>query len=234
MKAYRSTIEAAGTRTQTSLGEPCVALSSPSAPSGVFNRAVQWPNAPEVSAKRVRPAHGLVNTTPLSGLAVVWRSSVHLIMVVGVLTSCERSTPGPSTNRHEERPRLAPNAPVDRIVVGSDPRSSPEYQRLVREARSQLPSVRTRFLAGLPAGHHLFVTAILRSDHQVEQVFVAVRDWSNPNVVDGLLSSTPQTVGFREGDLLHVQRSEILDWTISRPDGTEEGNIVGNFIDRSQ
>ena len=24
---------------------------------------------------------------------------------------------------------------------------------------------------------------------------------------------------------------EVLDWTISKPDGTEEGNFVGKFLD---
>jgi hypothetical protein len=27
------------------------------------------------------------------------------------------------------------------------------------------------------------------------------------------------------------QESELVDWLISRPDGSEEGNVVGKFLD---
>jgi hypothetical protein len=29
----------------------------------------------------------------------------------------------------------------------------------------------------------------------------------------------------------HRRTSALLDWLITRPDGTEEGNVVGKFID---
>ena len=28
-----------------------------------------------------------------------------------------------------------------------------------------------------------------------------------------------------------MKESDVLDWTISKPDGTEEGNFVGKFLD---
>lgn len=182
---------------------------------------------------KVSQRRGTSFAVVLNGLAAACRLFVCVFMVTGVVASCDRRTPSPITNRRNELPRLAPNAPVDHVVERRDPGSDPEFQRLVNEARSQLPSVRARFLAGLPAGHHLFVTTTLISNHEREQVFVAVRDWSNPDLVNGLLSSTPRIAGFRAGDLLHVQTSEVLDWTISRPDGSEEGNVVGKFIERN-
>ncbi|MFZ5892827.1 MAG: hypothetical protein ACOY0T_17335 [Myxococcota bacterium] len=162
--------------------------------------------------------------------------NLHLLAVTGLLyfASCDRSTTTPRANHSEQLPQLASNAPVDRVVDSHDFRTDPEFVRLVRQARTELESVRKRFLPGLPPGHHLFVTTTLRTASQDEQVFVAVQDWSNPDVVQGLLSSTPRTVGFREGDVLYVRQPDIIDWTISRPDGSEEGNVLGKFLDRQR
>lgn len=37
--------------------------------------------------------------------------------------------------------------------------------------------------------------------------------------------------GFKKGDKLKVEEKDVLDWTISKPDGTEEGNVIGKFLD---
>ncbi|MBK7538639.1 MAG: hypothetical protein IPI49_25370 [Myxococcales bacterium] len=33
------------------------------------------------------------------------------------------------------------------------------------------------------------------------------------------------------GDPVQFSEQEVEDWTISRPDGSEEGNVVGKFLD---
>ena len=35
----------------------------------------------------------------------------------------------------------------------------------------------------------------------------------------------------RRGQALSVAEADVVDWTIARPDGTEEGNWMGRFID---
>ncbi len=37
--------------------------------------------------------------------------------------------------------------------------------------------------------------------------------------------------GFRAGQSYALTERDLLDWTIVRPDGTEEGNVVGIFLD---
>jgi hypothetical protein len=40
--------------------------------------------------------------------------------------------------------------------------------------------------------------------------------------------------GYREGDAHTFPEGEVIDWLITRPDGTEEGNVVGKFLDEWQ
>jgi hypothetical protein len=40
--------------------------------------------------------------------------------------------------------------------------------------------------------------------------------------------------GYRRGQAHTLRIPELLDWTVLRPDGTEEGNRVGNFLDSLQ
>jgi hypothetical protein len=40
--------------------------------------------------------------------------------------------------------------------------------------------------------------------------------------------------GFHKGQHITVKESEILDWCISNPDGSEDGNLIGKYIDSLQ
>lgn len=40
--------------------------------------------------------------------------------------------------------------------------------------------------------------------------------------------------GYKRGDPHDLPEAEIVDWLISRPDGSEEGNVVGKFLDEWQ
>ncbi|MBL8741577.1 MAG: hypothetical protein JNK04_10800 [Myxococcales bacterium] len=151
------------------------------------------------------------------------------------LLACEREAPEPYKppaleNRSADLPRLASNAPADQ-VVSTDPRADAEYQRLVQKARAELPDIRKRFQGGLPQNHHLFITTVVRGTDSAEQLFVSVRDWSNAEVVDGLIASQPHTPGYAAGDVIKVALADVIDWTISRPDGSEEGNALGKYLE---
>jgi hypothetical protein len=39
---------------------------------------------------------------------------------------------------------------------------------------------------------------------------------------------------YKRGDLYFLQEEEITDWLITLPDGSEEGNVVGKFLDEWQ
>jgi uncharacterized protein YegJ (DUF2314 family) len=133
-------------------------------------------------------------------------------------------------------PELAPNAPKDhpvetaqRCVWNAMERAMQPY---IAQARASWPQARQRYLAGLPARQTFFVTALLIDDaDRREQVFIAVdtiaagkisgRIWNRVNIVRG----------YRLGERYSFPEADLRDWMIAKPDGTEEGNFVGKFLD---
>lgn len=106
----------------------------------------------------------------------------------------------------------------------------------VAKARATYPAAKKRFLAGLPPGHIFAVMVRLQSvDHakkEVQQadVFVDVRAIKNGKIY-GRINSPMPIAGHKRGDLISFPESEIINWVIQRPDGSEEGNAVGKFLD---
>jgi hypothetical protein len=141
-----------------------------------------------------------------------------------------------------QRPvELAPNAPQDRAVTATRRCQVAAVKRaiapIVATARASFPAAAQRFRAGLPERHTFFATTVLRdSDAREEQVFIAVdsivgqgdstriagRIWSQIGVVRGYQFRQPHTFPV----------ADLMDWMIARPDGTEEGNEVGKFLER--
>ena len=69
-----------------------------------------------------------------------------------------------------------------------------------------------------------------KKEVQVADVFVlvhAIRDGK----IYGAIDSPVLIVGHKRGDLISFPESEIINWAIQRPDGSEEGNYVGKFMD---
>ena len=102
----------------------------------------------------------------------------------------------------------------------------------VQEARSKLPKVKQRFQEGLDEGEMLYVVVRLpRSGGGFEQTYVVVKDWQG----EDLLGAAPgQSVGLAAapaGELVSFKEGSILDWVIVKPDGYEEGNFVGRFLE---
>ncbi len=136
-------------------------------------------------------------------------------------------------------PKAAPQAPVDNPVQTT---SEEQTRRLdeaikpyVKKARDTYPDAKKRFLAGLPPHYSFYVTTRLRDEQgRIEQVFIAVTEIKN-GVIKGTIASEILGVsGYHEGDSYSFPESELLDWTITRPDGSEEGNFVGKFLDTYQ
>jgi len=50
--------------------------------------------------------------------------------------------------------------------------------------------------------------------------------------VYGIIVSTPIGPGFRRAQPYDFEEGAIIDWTVIDPQGAEEGNVVGNFLDR--
>lgn len=105
-------------------------------------------------------------------------------------------------------------------------------QPYVDRARLTWPAARTRFLGGLPRGYELFVTARISDTRgRTEQVFIRVTQIDDEGIVGRIQSEITLVAGFRRGDAYTLKERDLIDWTIVRPDGSEEGNVVGKFLD---
>lgn len=134
---------------------------------------------------------------------------------------------------------LAKNAPKDDPKKIANKEAANNFEKAiapyVAQARKTLPDTKKRFQKGLKPGEVLYVTVRLyNTAGQYEQVFVEVKSWKNSTIA-GLLSSEPELVKERKrGEKMSVQEKDVYDWTISKPDGTEDGNFVGKFLDTYQ
>jgi hypothetical protein len=161
--------------------------------------------------------------------------SALLALVLGIAVACASRKPSPAL---VPDPALADNAPTDAPVAapaGSVTAMGKMLAPCVTKARAAFPAAAQRFKAGLPEGESFFVVTVLHdSAGKFEQVFVAVdsigkadvygRIWNQINIVKGYQLRQPYT----------VPPSEIIDWMISKPDGSEEGNWSGKFLDSLQ
>jgi hypothetical protein len=110
--------------------------------------------------------------------------------------------------------------------------ASRAMQPYVDSARRTWPAARDRFVHGLPLGHRLFVTArISDALDRVEQVFILVERIADGRIEGRIQSDVNLLSSWRRGDQFSLAESELIDWTVVRPDGTEEGNVVGTFLD---
>ena len=102
----------------------------------------------------------------------------------------------------------------------------------IAEARRTYPDARRRFLAGLPPGRRFFVTTELRdSIGRHEQVFIAVDSLRSGRVFGRIANPVDLLTNYRMGQPYSLPEAELLDWMILQPDGSEEGNFVGKFLD---
>lgn len=133
-----------------------------------------------------------------------------------------------------QNPVLSPDAPKDKPVSTEGARMD-DIERAIApyidEARATYPAAKQKFLAGLPRGQSFFVTTQLRRGGLVEQVFVAVRSIEGETISGRIWSDVNLVPGYRHGDDYSLPESDIVDWLITHPDGSEEGNIVGKFLD---
>lgn len=132
---------------------------------------------------------------------------------------------------------LAPNAPQDKPVRATKETVSKLEKAVapyIAEGQKSYPEARKRYLAGLPEKQIFFVTVKLTDNEgHFELVFLRVAKIDvDKNEVTGRIANQIGSVrGYRYKQELTLPESRILDWTISKPDGSEEGNAVGKFLD---
>jgi hypothetical protein len=130
---------------------------------------------------------------------------------------------------------LTPPPPKDRPVRASAERAArlrAAIAPLIDSARATWPAVRERLRDRKSLGGILFVSTELTDEFgNTEMVFLRVESVQD-SLIFGRIANEIRTVrGYREGMTHFVPQSNLMDWTISRPDGTEEGNRIGKMID---
>lgn len=142
----------------------------------------------------------------------------------------------PAVSLSQDAPQLAPNAPIDSPVQAAEKciwqAIDRAMQPYIAQAKSTWPRARQRYLAGLPPRHSFFVTALLvDAQDRREQVFIAVNAIRD-GIISGKIWNRVEVVhGYRLGDRYAFPETDLRDWLIAKPDGTEEGNFVGKFLD---
>lgn len=100
------------------------------------------------------------------------------------------------------------------------------------QGRATYPAAKARFLKGLPSGNKFLVRTRLRQEpNKVEEVFVAVTTIQG-NKVTGVIDRVDILTNYHSGQRITFPESDVEDWLIQRPDGTQEGNVVGKFLNR--
>lgn len=149
-----------------------------------------------------------------------------LTLVVITLFACSATA---------QDPQLSPNAPQDRpVTAGADRLAAFEAAIAphVAEAKRTYPDAKRKFLAGLPKGQSFFITTRLHDDTGAfEQVFIAVHSIESGEVRGKVWSEINTVRGYRFGDEHRFPETDMIDWLITHPDGSEEGNVVGKFLD---
>jgi uncharacterized protein YegJ (DUF2314 family) len=129
------------------------------------------------------------------------------------------------------------NSPKDKLVPANGDAQVKKYEDAiapyVKQARETLPEAKKKYLAGLLAKQVFYVTIKLydAAKKNYEQAFVRVDEWKGETIYGTVDSELSMIRNHSQGEKLTCNESEILDWTISKPDGTEEGNFVGKFLE---
>src|SRR3981081_1696874 len=135
--------------------------------------------------------------------------------------------PAPPATQGPPPPPDNPSAETTEDVAKYEAAIAPYIQK----ARDTLPDAKKRYLDGLPKGQILYITIRLTDPlGRFEQAFVKVNSWTG-TIIKGTLASDMELVKkYKKGEALTCRESQVMDWTITKPDGTEEGNFVGKFL----
>lgn len=139
---------------------------------------------------------------------------------------------GAANHHHEETAKKGP--PDKPIPLGSKAQLDAYDKAIapyVAKARATYPLAKKRFLSGLPSGHKFVVRTRLTDSHgKVEDCLVQVESIKDGNIT-GTINRVDILDNYKAGQRVAFSESRIDNWLILRPDGTEEGNYVGKFLD---
>jgi uncharacterized protein YegJ (DUF2314 family) len=108
----------------------------------------------------------------------------------------------------------------------------------VARARVTYPAAKKRFLTGLPAGYTFLVMFRFeepekRGDKAFGEDMLVAVDRIQAGRIYGRLANQPRVMkSIERGAKVSRPEREIRNWIIEHPDGSEEGNAVGKFLER--
>jgi len=134
---------------------------------------------------------------------------------------------------------LSKNAPTDQPVNFKDSVQIANFTKLIKpyteKALKTLPGAKKKFLKGLPSGEAFFLTTrIYDNKNHFEQIFVRVINWNDELVQGSIANEISLVEGYEFGQIIKFPESDIIDWLITKPNGGEEGNFVGKYLDSLQ
>ena len=184
----------------------------------------------------VVPVSGPIGNLTLTDKVLIPSHSKELLLFVPLVPDGLKTTTGEVTIRYPIGPHIAANAPVDIVYeAGSPTAMQAEFAPYVAKARATWPEAKARYLAGLPPKHAFFVTYQLQDQKgNVERVFVAVHEIAEGVVHGRIWNEITLVEGFEFRQEISFPEADVLDWTIARPDGTEEGNFIGKYVDEKR
>jgi len=155
------------------------------------------------------------------------KKNIALLIAFGTMTLC--------TFGQNNAP-VSVNAPKDKPIdiVSSEQTKQIDKQiaPYVEKAKKTLPGAKTRFKKGLGQGEAFFLTTrIFDKNGKYEQVFIRVKSREGENITGTIANPLNVVKEYKSGQVITMQEKNILDWLITKPDGTEEGNFVGNYLD---
>ena len=102
----------------------------------------------------------------------------------------------------------------------------------MREALRTLPQAKKKFLTGLPSGDQFLLSVrVIASDTSFRQASARVLGWHG-NTVQALL--LPDAASPAEPLPISFPETAVVDWTLLRASGREEGNYVGRYTDTAR
>ena len=105
----------------------------------------------------------------------------------------------------------------------------------VREALRTLPQAKKKFLAGLPAGDQFLLSVrVAASDTSFRQASARVLGWRGNTVQALLLPAAADSATPVEPTPVSFPEAAVVDWTLLRASGREEGNYVGRYTDTAR
>ena len=141
-----------------------------------------------------------------------------------------------SYGQNSNKAPLSENAPTDKPHSFKGTDQLEEYDALiapyVEKAQKTLKNAKKKYLKGLKEGQAFFLTTRIYDNlGNYEQIFVRVSAWEKQSVNGTIANQLNAVKGYSYGQTITFPESDILDWLITNPDGSEEGNYIGKYLD---